>query len=276
MPALPLLALLTDFGLADGYVGVMKGVALGIHLNLQIVDVTHDVPPQDIRTGAWILATAWRFFPPGTVFLAVVDPGVGTSRHPVAIEAGERFFVGPDNGIFSFVLAEAPATRSFALDNPTYHRPDPAGPSATFHGRDVFAPCAAHLAAGVPLEALGSPVPPATLAALPLPRLAWDGDLLRAHVLHVDRFGNLITDVGPALADSILKAPPTAVLLGGYRVVSRAKTFGEGPVGEPFLLRDSSGHLAIAVQDGSAAALLGASRDDEVLIRGLTRTEAQT
>lgn len=275
MLAAPLLALLTDFGLADGYAGVMKGVALGIAPDVRLVDLTHDVPPQDVRAGAWVLATSWRYFPAGTIFLAVVDPGVGTSRRPVALEAGGRFFVGPDNGLFGYVLAEAPAARAVALDNPAYHRPDPAGPSATFHGRDIFAPCAAHLAAGVPLEALGTPLDPATLAALPLPRPTWEGDMLRAHVLHVDRFGNLITDVGPALADRVLAAPETAARIVGRAIAARARTFGEGPVREPFLLRDSSGHLAIAVRNGSAAALLGAGRDDDLLITGLESVEPE-
>jgi S-adenosyl-L-methionine hydrolase (adenosine-forming) len=275
MSAAPILALLTDFGLADGYVGVMKGVALGIAPGLQLVDLSHDLPPQGIRAGAWVLATSWRYFPAGTIFLAVVDPGVGTSRRPVAIAVGEHYFVGPDNGLFGYVLAEAPAVRAVVLDNAAYYRPDPDGLSATFHGRDIFAPCAAHLAAGVSLEALGTPLDPATLAALPLPRPFWDGDVLRAHILHVDRFGNLIMDVGPALADRILAAPGASAWIIGRTITARARTFGEGPEGEPFLLRDSSGHLAVAVRDGSAAALLGAGRDDDVTITGLGSIESQ-
>jgi len=262
----PIIALLTDFGTADGYVGVMKGVALGICPLARLIDLTHEVPPQDVRTGAWLLATAWRAFPAGTIFLGVVDPGVGTSRRPIALAAGGRTFVGPDNGLFSFVLADAPAERAVVLDNPAYHRPEA---SSTFHGRDVFAPCAAHLAAGTPLASLGSPLDPAELVALPLPRPAWEGTTLRARVLHVDRFGNLITDVGPELAGRVLGAPGTVATVGGVAIAARAATFGAGPEGAPFLLRDSSGHLAVAVRDGSAAALLRVGRDAPVTITGL-------
>jgi S-adenosyl-L-methionine hydrolase (adenosine-forming) len=268
MAAPPLIALLSDFGLADGYVGVLKGVILGIAPGTQLVDLTHDVPPGDVRTAAWILATAWRSFPVGAIFLCVVDPGVGTARRPLALAAGERVFVGPDNGLFSYVLAAAPAARAVTLDNPAYHAPQP---SATFHGRDIFAPCAAHLAAGTPLSALGVPLDPAQLVSLPLPTPTCAGDELIAHVLHVDRFGNLITDIGPALAQRVLTAPDVIARIAGRTISARAATFADGPPREPFLLRDSSGHLAIAVRDGSAAALLGAGRDAAIEIVRLAR-----
>src|SRR5579871_1946739 len=150
MSAPGIVALLTDFGLADGYVGVMKGVILGIAPGAQVVDLSHDVPPQDIASGAWLLSTAWRSFPAKTVFVAVVDPGVGTERRPVALIAGERYFVGPDNGLFSDVLDASPAERAVILDDAAYFATP--HPSATFHGRDIFAPCGAHLVAGVALE----------------------------------------------------------------------------------------------------------------------------
>src|SRR5690349_16009936 len=146
--ATPAVVLLTDFGLADGYVGIMKGVLLGIAPRAPLVDLSHDVPPQDIATGAWILHTAWRYFPPGSIFLCVVDPGVGSARRPVALRANARLFVGPDNGLFTYVLASEPPDASVILDNPRYRLP---APSATFHGRDIFAPAAGHLAAGMPL-----------------------------------------------------------------------------------------------------------------------------
>jgi S-adenosylmethionine hydrolase len=266
MAAPPLIALLSDFGLADGYVGVLKGVILGIAPGTQLVDLTHDVPPQDVRTAAWILVTAWRSFPIGAIFLCVVDPGVGTARRPLAIAAGERVFVGPDNGLFSYVLAAAPAERAVILDNPAYHAPQP---SATFHGRDIFAPCAAHLAAGISLSALGAPLDPALLVSLPLPTPSWAGDRLIAHVLHIDRFGNLITDIGPALAERVLTAQGVTARMAGRAISARAATFADGPSRAPCLLRDSSGYLAIAVRDGSAAALLGAGRDAAIEITGL-------
>ncbi|HKB49078.1 MAG TPA: SAM-dependent chlorinase/fluorinase, partial [Ktedonobacterales bacterium] len=185
-----LITLLTDFGSRDGYPGVMKGVILGIVPGAALVDLTHAIAPQDVVGAAWVLHTAWRYFSLGTIFLCVVDPGVGSTRRPIALAAGDRFFVGPDNGLFSYVLAAAPPDEAVALDVPRFHLPDP---SATFHGRDIFAPCAAHLARGIPLGKLGSAIAVASLVTFALPRPVWQEDMLHGHVLHVDRFGNLIT-----------------------------------------------------------------------------------
>ena len=270
---LPLIALLTDFGTADGYAGVMKGVVLGVAPAVRLVDLTHDIPPQDILTGAWVLHTAWRYFPEETIFLCVVDPGVGGARRPIAQHAGRRSFVGPDNGLFSYVLASGSAEQAVVLDRPEYQLPHP---SATFHGRDIFAPSAAHLAAGVPLAALGTPVDVARLVTLLPPPPEWHDDRLAGHILHVDRFGNLITDFGDALADAILATPGVTLQAGDRAITDRAPTFAAGPAGAPFALRDSSGHVAIAVRNGSAAALLGISRGAEVTVRGLTRPDAPT
>ncbi len=262
------IALLTDFGTRDGYPGIMRGVILGIALASPVVDLTHEIPPQDVATGAWVLSTAWRYFPRGTIFLAVVDPGVGTGRRAVALRAGERFFVGPDNGLFSLVTAQAPAEEAVALDNPRYQL---AQPSATFHGRDIFAPAAAYLAASVPLAALGSPLAPESLVTIALPAPHREGDSLVGHVLHVDVFGNLITDFAGTLADALLSLPGVSFTLGGTRIADRATTFASGPAGKAFALRDSSGHLAFAVRDGSAAALLGVGRGAEVRTQGAPR-----
>jgi S-adenosyl-L-methionine hydrolase (adenosine-forming) len=268
MTAQPIIALLSDFGLVDGYVGVLKGVLLGIAPRAQLVDVTHDVPPQDIRTGAWLLSTAWRYFPTGTIFLCIVDPGVGTARRPLALRADERLFVGPDNGLFSLVLATTTTTTAEAvqLDNPAFHLPEP---SATFHGRDIFAPCAAHLASGIPLEALGAPLDPASCVSLALPQPSWHGVALVAHVLHIDRFGNLITTLDPVLTSAVLGAATATTRIADHSITARAATFSDGPEGAPFMLRDSSGHLAIAVRNGSAASVLGVGRDAEMTIIGL-------
>jgi S-adenosylmethionine hydrolase len=265
-PPPPIIALLTDFGAAEGDVGVMRGVILGIAPEAQLVDLTHEVPPQDIATGAWVLHTAWRYFPVGTIFLCVVDPGVGSARRPIAFASGDRFFVGPDNGLFSYVLRDASPTVVVTLDNARYSLPSP---SATFHGRDIFAPAAAHLAAGVPLPLLGSPLDGKTLVRTALPEPERRGDLLVAHVLHVDRFGNLITDLDPALTDAILADAHITVELASGPITARAHTFADAPPDAPALLRDSSGHLAIAVRNASAAALLGAKHGAEILIRGL-------
>ncbi|HLJ80509.1 MAG TPA: SAM-dependent chlorinase/fluorinase [Ktedonobacterales bacterium] len=266
MKSIPLVALLTDFGTRDGYVGVMKGVMLGIAPDVRLVDLTHEIPPQDVWAGAWVLHTSWRAFPQGTVFLCVVDPGVGTGRRPVALRAGGQLFVGPDNGLFSYVLAEAPAERAVMLDKPLYHLP---APSTTFHGRDIFAPCAAHLARSILLDAVGTLVTVESLVRLPLPQPEWRDDALVGHVLYVDIYGNLITDFGPARTDAILTMPDMSLRIAGETITERCRTFGEGPQARAFALRDSSGHLAIAMRDGSAAALLGAGVGDDVTIVGM-------
>lgn len=260
----PLVALLTDFGLADGYVGVMKAVILGIAPGVPLVDLTHEIPPQDVQSGAWVLHTSWHSLPEGSVCLGVVDPGVGTARRAVAFAAGGRLFVGPDNGLFGYVLAAAPAEEAVVLDNPRYQL---AAPSSTFHGRDIFAPATAHLADGVPLTMLGTPFAPASLTALVLPRPVRQDDDLLAHVIHLDHFGNLITDIGPDLAPALL-ARASRLRIGEREITAHARTFGEGPPGEPFALLDSSGHLAIAVRDGSAAALLMVVPGAEVVVPG--------
>lgn len=264
-PTAPVVALLTDFGTADGYVGVMKAVILGIARGVPLVDLSHDVPPQDIRSGAWILHTCWRYLPADAVCIAIVDPGVGTARRPVAFAAGGRYFVGPDNGIFGYVLSASPATAAVLLDNARYHLP---APSATFHGRDIFAPAAAHLAAGVPLETLGAYLDPTTLLATPLPQPEPGPDGLRGHVVHVDRFGNLITDFGPEVAADLLRDPRLRLQIGATEITARATTFAAGPADAPFALPDSSGHLAIAVRGGSAAAHLAVGVGASVLADG--------
>jgi hypothetical protein len=263
----PLVALLTDFGTADGYVGVMKAVILGIAPGVPLVDLTHEIPPRDIRAGAWVLHTSWRALPAGSVCLGVVDPGVGTARRAVAFAAGERFCVGPDNGLFGYLLAVTPASAAVALDNPRYQLPSP---SATFQGRDIFAPAAGHLAAGLPLAALGSAIAPESLTALALRQPVRQGDDLVGQILHVDHYGNLITDIGQRLAAALLArvAPDVPLRVGQHAVTAAAQTFADGPAGEPFALVDSSGHLAVALRDGSAAARLGVGVGTEVRVAG--------
>jgi S-adenosyl-L-methionine hydrolase (adenosine-forming) len=263
---MPPIALLTDFGQRDGYIGVMKGVILGIAPGTPLIDLTHEVAPQDIATGAWVLHTAWRYFPESTIFLCVVDPGVGSARRAIALRAADRLFVGPDNGLFSYILAEAEVERAVALDNSYFHLPLP---SATFHGRDIFAPCAAHLARGVALEALGSPVAPDSLVTFTPPKPAWQDDTLAGHVLHIDHFGNLITDLGPEYAGAILTAPEATLNLGDHLIAERARAFAEGPADRPYFQRDSSGYLAIVLRNGSAAGYFGVAVGDQVLVRGL-------
>jgi S-adenosyl-L-methionine hydrolase (adenosine-forming) len=261
----PMVALLTDFGTADGYAGVMKAVILGIAPGVPVVDLSHDVPPQDVPGGAWVLHTLWRYLPQGTVCVAVVDPGVGTERRPVALRCQERTFVGPDNGLFSYVLGAAPAGAAVVLDNPLYQLP---APSTTFHGRDIFAPAAGHLAAGVELSQLGTPIDAGALSRFIPPRPAQHPEGLLGSVVHVDRFGNLITSFGPAFVHAVLDDPHVSLRVGPAEIGARAHTFGSAPANTPFALVDSSGHIAIAVREGSAAARLGAGTGTDVLALG--------
>ena len=187
----PIITLTTDFGTADGYVGTMKGVILGIVPDARLVDISHEIRPHNVRQAAYVLYTAYPFFPLYTVHLAVVDPGVGGTRRPIALRTPVGYFVGPDNGILSYVMACEPVEALVELADPRYRLPHV---SHTFHGRDVFAPAAAHLAAGVPITALGPPV--ADPVTFPPPRLEVGPDGITGEVLHADRFGNVITSIG--------------------------------------------------------------------------------
>jgi S-adenosylmethionine hydrolase len=245
-PAPPLVALLTDFGRSDAYAGVLHGVIAGIAPRTRVIDLTHDVPPQDVRAGAFLLLTAYRHFPPDTVFVAVVDPGVGSERALLAVRAGPYTFVGPDNGLLRWAVEDAGGARAAVrLEQSAYRLPEV---SVTFHGRDIMAPAAAHLTRGVPLSGLGPPAGP--LSGTPLPRPQTEPGGLRGEVLHVDRFGNCITNLPPL---------PGAVRLAG-RLAPRVATYAAGArdhPGDTVTLTGSAGWLEVALPGGSAAALLG-------------------
>lgn len=253
-----IITLLTDFGSADGYVAAMKGVILSLSPQAMIVDVTHEVPPQDIAYGAYVLATVYRHFPPGTVHLAVVDPGVGSERAAVVVQAAGQTFVAPDNGLLSHVLAEG-YDAAVQLTEPRFWRPEP---SRTFHGRDIFAPVAAHLSLGVPLASLGKPA--AELVRLPLsePQRRPDGTWV-SHIIHVDRFGNLITDMRP---DPAWLEQLAGAQVGSFVINAVVQTYADVPSGAPAILTGSGGFLEIAVRDGSAHHELQAGVGDEVLL----------
>ncbi len=242
----PVVAFLTDFGLQDHYVGAMKGVVLGIAREAAIVDITHDVPPQDVLAGAMALAASVAYLPTATVVIAVVDPGVGTSRRGLAAEAGGYRFVGPDNGVLSLALGRFADARVVALANGQYARPTV---SRTFQGRDRFAPAGAWLALGVALDALGPAVD--DWVRVEVPRVSRDGDTLVGQVVRVDRFGNLITNV----AASTIGETGTVAMQGID--VPRVGTYAAAPRGTLCAVVGSSGHLEIAVSGGNAAAHLG-------------------
>lgn len=245
------ITLLTDFGTADGYVGAMKGVIASMAPGVILDDIAHDVRPGDIRAAAWALEGYAFLYPPGTVHLVVVDPGVGTERLAVAARARERFFVLPDNGILPKALGEAPPDGLVVLDRV----PAPlAEISATFHGRDVFAPAAARLAAGAPLEELGRPLE----AALRREEGSGGGRRVpggaEGKVVHVDRFGNLISDMPGPWAGEMTQ--PT-VSVSGRTVGGLVRTYGDAGSGELLALVGSRGTIEVAVRDGSAAERLG-------------------
>jgi S-adenosylmethionine hydrolase len=246
---------LTDYGLQDEFVGVCHGVIAGIAPDARVIDLTHGIPRHDVRSGALALRRALPFTPPG-VHLAVVDPGVGGPRRGVALRCADRLLVGPDNGLL-VPAAQALGGVDDAVDlagTPWALRPV----SATFHGRDVFAPVAAHLAAGEALEAAGERLDPATLVALELPAAHRDGDALVAHAIAFDGYGNVLLD---AAADDV---PGDAAVAG--RPAVRGRMFGDVAPGGLLLYEDSSGALALAVNGGSAREELGLALDDEVRI----------
>lgn len=260
-----LITLLTDFGTEDTYVGVMKGVIASLCPDARVIDLTHEVPPQDIATGAFLLDISVDYFPEGVIHVAVVDPGVGTTRRPVALRTPRALFVGPDNGIFTLVLQRYKLLQAVCLDNPRYHLP---GPSATFHGRDIFAPVAAHMARGVPLEEVGTPL--TRLQRLPLPRVRVDWQGIRATVVHIDRFGNAITNLTRAdyeawrsrwdVKEPAVEVSPGAGLLPIHR------TYGDVPRGQPLALFGSSDRLEVAVNGGNAAQMLHLQRGHTVKV----------
>ncbi len=248
-----LISLTTDFGLRDAYVAAMKGVMLGINPACRFVDISHEVAPQDIMEAAFVLKNAAPFFPAGTVHLVVVDPGVGTSRLPVALRYGDHLFVGPDNGIFSLLVEDSPPEEIVVLDRTLYHR-TPA-PSATFHGRDVFAPVAAHLSRGLTLQEIGSPVSALTPLRWALP--IEDDRGIRGWVIHIDRFGNGITNVTREALERHGDGRKVKGYIGGGIINGIHTTFADVPQGDPLLLFGSTGFLEVAVNGGNAAELLG-------------------
>lgn len=250
------ITLLTDFGTADGYVGAMHGVIASIAPGAIIDDAGHDLPRGDIPVAAWSLASYWDLFPAGTVHVVVVDPGVGTDRRALAAEADGRYIVAPDNGCISHVAVRAGQFRAHAIENAGYMR-QPV--SATFHGRDIFAPVAAHLALGVRLDTFGPEL--ADPVILPLSRPAQTGGAALGAVIHVDRFGNLITNIPEAWARGAIE-----VELDGRGVGRLRPAYGAVQPGEPVAVIGSSGFLEIAVRDGSAAAELSAGRESPVRV----------
>lgn len=260
-PMAPIVTLLTDFGERDGFVGIMKGVVLGICSSARLVDLSHEVAPQDVTGGALVLRNAVGHFPPGTIHLGVVDPGVGSARRPILIETERFILIGPDNGLLSLAAERAPLRRLIHLDRAEWFLPSP---SHTFHGRDVFAAVAGHCASGVDCGDLGSRSEGFERLALPAPRRLEDA--IEAQVIHVDRFGNLTCNLRQdEVAASF--APGVSISVGGVQVSEISPHYSAVREGKPVAVWNSWGYLEIAIRNGSAARHLRARIGDRVQLK---------
>jgi S-adenosylmethionine hydrolase len=240
------ITLLTDFGSRDAFVGIMKGVMLSINPSVTLVDLAHEVPPQDILAGALILRSAVAFFPPGTIHVAVIDPGVGSNRRALLVETPRAFFIGPDNGLLSLAVPADAVTRLIHLTNDEYFL---ALRSQTFHGRDVFAPVAAHLSCNVPPERFGNAI--SNMERLTLPSVEYRASGLIGGVLYIDHFGNAITNI----TEADVRLFPTDTLLvsiGGMQIRGIQSSYAAVEAGAPVAIINSWGLMEIAVRNGSA------------------------
>ncbi|HWG58043.1 MAG TPA: SAM-dependent chlorinase/fluorinase [Candidatus Acidoferrales bacterium] len=258
----PIMTLTTDYGTGDHLVGALKGVILSINPEVTIVDITHTVLAHDILDGALTIGQAYKYFPPKTIHVVVVDPGVGTPRRPLLVASDQHYFIAPDNGVLSSVYDQTDALHVWHITAEHYFR-NPV--SNTFHGRDIFAPCAAWLSKSWQTASFGDPITDFTRFALPKPKSA--GNAMKGVVLRVDRFGNLITNLTIADVPALAAADGKLTIRVGSGQVGRVvPTFAQGGSGEPVGVIGSSGFLEIAVNKGSAARVLGAARGAEVTV----------
>jgi len=258
----PVIALLTDFGPRDHYAGTMKGVILGICPDVALVDISHEVPAHDVAAAALEIAAAYKYFPAGTIFLTVVDPGVGSARRGLAAEAGDYRFVAPDNGVLTLVFREAPPKKVVELTERRYARPTV---SRTFEGRDRFAPAAAWLAKGIQLSALGRPLSDFQRLDVPVPEM--DADGIRGVVLRVDRFGNLVTNIDRPLVERFAQGGAIEIDAGGHRITRLVATYAELPREGVGALFGSTDHLELAASSASAAERLAIGRGAVVRLK---------
>ncbi len=261
-----IITLTTDFGAGDGFVGMMKGVILSINPRAVIVDITHDLAPHHIEQGAFLFANAARYFPPRAIHVVVVDPGVGSARRPLAMQLGETLFVAPDNGVLTHAIdhwrlsVAHPKIRAVRLANPAYFLPRI---SNTFHGRDLFAPVAAHLSLGVPLDALGTPLDDwVELERVAARRL---GERIIGRVAHIDHFGNIVTNIEEEMLAGLDRAR-LVIRIGKRALRGIQTTYASAAPGDTLALISSSWHLEIAVREGNAAQSLGIRLGDAVVV----------
>ena len=266
-----IITLMTDFGLADGFVGTMKGVIYTINPNAITIDISHEIGAQNVPEAAFLLEASYRYFPPGTVHMTVVDPGVGSERRAIAVEAGGYYFVAPDNGVLTRVLGRERAIKSVELTNPAYFLDKV---SNTFHGRDIFAPATAHLSIGVPIGVLGVKID--ELIKIPLSEPEVTQSSIRGHVIYIDKFGNLITDIPRKLFEAVVSHHQFIIKLARVKLNQISSSYADVPVGKPLAIFNSFDNLEIAVNHANAAKVLGVQRGGHIQVTVLLYGQTQT
>lgn len=246
----PIITLTTDFGQTDFYVSAMKAAILSVNRDVRLIDVSHDIPAQDIMAGAWVTRNSAFLYPSGSIHLVVVDPGVGTTRKPVAVRIKDQIFVGPDNGIFSLVADQEPYD-AYQLTNTSFWSNER---SNTFHGRDIFGPIAAHLSKGIELEELGVPLQELISYRWALP--VADNEGIQGWVMHIDHYGNMITNITREMLEAVTSKSPVKIYVGNSILKEIVRTYADVDTGTPAALIGGSGHLEIAVNGGNAEQLL--------------------
>lgn len=255
------IAILTDFGYSDAYVGAMKGVISSINPDANIIDLTHGITRHGVREAAFVLKTAFEYFPPGTIFLAVIDPGVGGSREALAAKAGEYYFVAPNNGLISYVLAERKLEKAVDVSESEYALPNA---SRTFHGRDIFAPAAARLSLGADIDDLGSEISSEKIVRLTPPKLEIERSQITGEAIYIDTFGNIITSIPQT---TISESEKVEINVKDRIISGVSKTFSDASEGELLAYIGSVGYLEIAVRNGNAARLLDVAAREGITVK---------
>lgn len=256
-----IITLITDFGTKAGYLGALKGVILKINPEVELVDITHEVNPFDVWEGAWVLNSCYQFFPSGTIFLVVVDPGVGGPRKLLLIKSEDYYFVGPDNGVFSFVYEKEKILEMIHITNEKYFI---GKPSSTFHGRDIFAPVAAYISLGVKMDEFGKTASECFKFKIPSPQIS--KNKIIGEILYVDSFGNLITNINQNLVDKVKRMNSLEIICKGKRTKKISRSYFEGKEKEILALVGSSGFLEISTNQDNAQRILRAKKGDKIRI----------
>ena len=256
-----IITLMTDFGTSDHYVGVMKGVMLNINPQVHIVDITHAIPPQDVSGAAFLIDSAHRYFPTGTIHVVVVDPGVGSERRAIVCQTETAYFVCPDNGILTHILRDEEHVCIVAVENSAYFLPQV---SNTFHGRDIFAPVAAHLSRGVPIGKLGNSI--TQPVQLPIPKPQVTDRAIIGHIIWLDSFGNLVTNISHEILESLEGRDNVVIRAGSAEIDRLNRSYAESAVGEVLAIVGSFNRLEISINQGNAAQVLGLKRGDTITI----------